>query len=657
MFISTTSSISIFFSVIAISVLFSLCCCFSLLMYVAVKLVSFLCFGNSRQKSGEMNPAYQTIELTNNDDYNIVYQPLSEEIPVVQAYLVPPLTMANADNLNPNHETDVIGDKKISFRDKWAAIIFLVQFSSIIIYSFYEVVNILNNSIQYQNIFVNNEEVSLLKLCTCIFIIIAISSSLIGAFWITFLIRNAERIIELMLWGSTIFLALFSLIFFISLQFVGGAIFAALALLSYLYWRSVSKSIPFSSAVVVTACKGLQRNYCGILITIITSQFIQIIWYISWSISTYILYRAVHKSNNSDSNMSSFLLFLMMVCVFWGQQTILGVVQTTVAGTLACWWFQPQLKAPVRGSLFRATTTSFGSICFGSLIVAFIQALRNVLESIKSRERDRNRNNLNNIPIDCIVAAAKFILDRIDWLLKYFNKYAYCYIAAYGTDFMTSGKQVTNLFIKRGMMGVINDDLIGRAMFLGTIIISLFSSLVGIALTYSLHTSILSISKNDGYDVSIPTILFIGGLTGMLIGWLIGSLLTITIESAVAMVFVCFAENPSSLQTNHLEVYNNLCSKWARAYPDNMDWIEVSSVANPIALNSNIIYLPYNMEDGTSLSNTLIDDSHNNSYKQIEPTVPSLFSTSANEYQWNSSNSYSHNSKNPPPSNPNHYKR
>jgi hypothetical protein len=48
----------------------------------------------------------------------------------------------------------------------------------------------------------------------------------------------------------------------------------------------------------------------------------------------------------------------------------------------------------VKGALFRATTTSFGSICFGSLVVAIVQTIRDIVYSLRrNAQRRRERNS------------------------------------------------------------------------------------------------------------------------------------------------------------------------------------------------------------------------------------------------------------------------
>lgn len=79
---------------------------------------------------------------------------------------------------------------------------------------------------------------------------------------------------------------------------------------------------------------------------------------------------------------------LTQMC-FW---TVIGnVVHVTTAGTVGTWWFVPEeangcCSQAVRESYVRSLTTSFGSICLGSLIVAIIQALRETVRSIRDND-------------------------------------------------------------------------------------------------------------------------------------------------------------------------------------------------------------------------------------------------------------------------------
>ena len=48
------------------------------------------------------------------------------------------------------------------------------------------------------------------------------------------------------------------------------------------------------------------------------------------------------------------------------------------AGTAASWYFQTNERHPTRAALRRACTTSFGSVCMGSAVVAVLRTVRMV---------------------------------------------------------------------------------------------------------------------------------------------------------------------------------------------------------------------------------------------------------------------------------------
>jgi hypothetical protein len=87
----------------------------------------------------------------------------------------------------------------------------------------------------------------------------------------------------------------------------------------------------------------------------------------------------------------------------------------TVAGTVGTWWVAPEesgfCSKGVCNSFIRTITTSFGSICFGSLLVAIVQALRAIAQEAQ--------NNGDAAIFACI---AQCILGCLASILEYFNK-------------------------------------------------------------------------------------------------------------------------------------------------------------------------------------------------------------------------------------------
>ena len=93
------------------------------------------------------------------------------------------------------------------------------------------------------------------------------------------------------------------------------------------------------------------------------------------------------------------------------------------AGVVGTWWWAP-LEASsfcspaLSDSLFRATTYSFGSICFGSLLVAIVQALR----ALEYHARSNDDLQLLACIIQCILACIQGIIEEL-------NRWAYVYVA------------------------------------------------------------------------------------------------------------------------------------------------------------------------------------------------------------------------------------
>ena len=119
-------------------------------------------------------------------------------------------------------------------------------------------------------------------------------------------------------------------------------------------------------------------------------------------------------------------------------------------------------------------TTSFGSICFGSLIVAIIQALKSLAQSA--------RENGDAGILACI---AECILGCIQAIVEYFNKWAFIYVGLYGYSYMEAGKNVITLFRNRGWDAIVADDLIGNVLLLVSIIVGGLSGVVGIIVATS----------------------------------------------------------------------------------------------------------------------------------------------------------------------------
>ena len=159
--------------------------------------------------------------------------------------------------------------------------------------------------------------------------------------------------------------------------------------------------IGFATANLKAACAAVS-NYTSIFGVALLLLVIQFGWLLIWSLGAIGVYQLFRESDpqcntgDFDTDLetqhlcggtgAAVTFFFMLVSVYWGQQVIQNILTCTTAGTVASWWYQSHPSGVVTGSLYRSMTSSFGSICFGSLLVAILQALRTVRYPQLSRQ-------------------------------------------------------------------------------------------------------------------------------------------------------------------------------------------------------------------------------------------------------------------------------
>merc|ERR1719506_1902853 len=144
-----------------------------------------------------------------------------------------------------------------------------------------------------------------------------------------------------------------------------------------------------------------------------------------------------------------------MFSLFWIVNVFRYTVHSVGAGCTGVWYFQVSEADPSTerltassGSLCRALTTSFGSICYGGLIIAVIQTLRVLARQLE--ESDNGIVRFIGCCLDCILQCVQDIVD-------YINSYAFTFCAIYGDDYCTAVGKAGALFGASGFDAIIND--------------------------------------------------------------------------------------------------------------------------------------------------------------------------------------------------------
>jgi hypothetical protein len=231
--------------------------------------------------------------------------------------------------------------------------------------------------------------------------------------------------------------------------------------------------------------------------------------------------------------------------MFWHSEVIKNVVHVTISGVFGVYYFFEGSAAgapssPTLGSAKRALTTSFGSICFGSLLIALLQTLRYILNSL--------RNDSDEGLMVFLTACADCLLGILEGLFEIFNKFAFTQVAIYAKPFVKAAKDTWELVKARGVDAIVNDSLVGNVLGMGSISVALLSALYGYLF--------IKVVQPSGYEKENESlVIFIVVVVEMILGAVMMSVPNNVIDSGVTTTFVALAEDPQTLYRTKPELY------------------------------------------------------------------------------------------------------
>jgi len=269
-----------------------------------------------------------------------------------------------------------------------------------------------------------------------------------------------------------------------------GIFFGILTVCLVCYIKAVHNRIPYAASNLKCAITIVKTNL-GLGLIALGSMMGLLGYYFSWvwafagTMKLDVMTESISSEDSSDlSAVGGVVAFLFLLSFYWTHQVMKNVVRVSVSGVVGTWWFSPAEAASICSdavchSLIRSTTYSFGSICFGSLIVAILHMLRN-----------------------------------------------YGYIDA--------GRRVISLFKTRGWQTIIADNLVGRLLGIMSITIGL---LTGVLTLFAAFLVEEFEAKEDMHGW-----MAIGFEVGFFVGLILSGVFLNLILSAVDSVIVCYAE-------------------------------------------------------------------------------------------------------------------
>ncbi|KDR75905.1 hypothetical protein GALMADRAFT_248683 [Galerina marginata CBS 339.88] len=349
--------------------------------------------------------------------------------------------------------------------------------------------------------------------------------------------------------------------YWITKYWSGAIIFTIIAVLSVLSYFGYRSRIPLAS-LLLQVIMDVSKHHTSVYAVAFAALFIQAglsVWFTFTAIATYATWTPGTPScdtSNCSSTKVAGLIFFEAFSFLWTSQVIGNVSLATLAGgPYGSWYyFGPRSlgempKHPTISAFGRASTTSLGSIAFGSLIVTILDLLRLILQAAQ------NNANADGHPIEaCLACCAACFVGILQSMVEYFNRYAYIEIALYGKPYIAAAKDTFRLFKDRGIDALVNDSLVGMTLTWGAYAIGLLCSLFGY-----LYLRITAPPYNSSGQYTAPVILF-----SFLIGTVCSLTISSAIEAGVSTIFVGLGEDPQVLAIRAPELFSMI----AATYPD-----------------------------------------------------------------------------------------
>ena len=171
-------------------------------------------------------------------------------------------------------------------------------------------------------------------------------------------------------------------------------------------------------------------------------------WYSLTLVAVYVKYEPGHSSTGANPACSRGnggctsakvigLVVFITFAMYWISEWLKNTIHTTISGVYGAWYFMGNSfpRGATRGALRRSLTYSFGSISFGSLVVAIINSVRQLV-SVAQNQAGADGNIVGSI-LFCVLGC---LIGLLDWAVQFLNRYAFSHIALYGKAYIPAAK-------------------------------------------------------------------------------------------------------------------------------------------------------------------------------------------------------------------------
>ncbi|KAK7221251.1 hypothetical protein V2G26_009254 [Clonostachys chloroleuca] len=341
-------------------------------------------------------------------------------------------------------------------------------------------------------------------------------------------------------------------------------IFALFLMFAFYTWIS---RIPFSALMLKTSIT-VSKKYGHVYLVSFIGGLIAAAfgaWYSVTLVAVYTRWEPSPSCNTAGGGCSKGkvigLIVFITFAMYWISEWLKNTIHVTISGVYGAWYFSPHNfpRGATRGAAKRALTYSFGSISFGSLIVAIIQFLRQLCSVARSEAaQEGGIGGMIGYVVFCILGC---LISVLEWAAEFLNRYAFSHIALYGKAYIPAAKDTWHMIKDRGIDALVNECLIGPVLSFGGIFIGYACALLAYLFLYIQKPSY---NTTGAYTPVVVAFAF-------LIGFQICNVFTTPLSSGIDTIFVAMGWDPQVLAREHPELYEEM----ARVYPKVHEVIQV----------------------------------------------------------------------------------
>ncbi|OAX84466.1 hypothetical protein ACJ72_01166 [Emergomyces africanus] len=340
-------------------------------------------------------------------------------------------------------------------------------------------------------------------------------------------------------------------------QWAIGGTFSGLGLFAVIYFVNWIPRIPFTTVLLRSSATVARRhssvNLISIIGSLLTVGFAALLFVTL--VATYIAFDPDEKKANPlchdakcKSTVTKTLTTFITFSAYWITEWMKSTMHTTVAGLYGSWYFYggnsgEMPTRPMTGALRRAATYSFGSICFGSLLVGVVDMLRQLC-TISRHEEVIGQTIVGRVA----TRAVRGIINSLRRITRAINRYAFCHVALYGKPFVPAAKFTWQMMEHRGVDALVNDSIVGAAISMGSLFVGYICAFIAYV---ELGYTVPDFNTSGRFTPAIMAYAFLSGFQ-------ISKVYMTPVTSGVDTMFMAVGLDPDVLVKHHPDLWESL---------------------------------------------------------------------------------------------------